>query len=295
MEYQPHDTPALIQFKIDNEITIAAEAWGDSSAKPVLLLHGGGQTRHSWGRTAQQLAAQGWYAIAYDARGHGKSSWASKSEDYDIERLVHDLKTVIAQLKSKPAVVGASMGGLTAMLAQGESDKLFTSTVILVDVAPRIEQKGVERIFKFMSANMEQGFANLEEAADAVAAYMPHRPRPKTLSRLEKNLRKKDDGRYYWHWDPQIMGYWMRTTPEKILKDTQRMYAAANQLRVPTLIVRGGMSDVVSEQVMAEFLDKVPHAQSVDVSGAGHMVAGDSNHAFSKAVIQFLEQVYPAK
>jgi non-heme chloroperoxidase len=180
-------------------------------------------------------------------------------------------------------------------LAQGESDELFTSAVILVDVAPRIEQKGVERIFKFMSANMEQGFANLEEAADAVAAYMPHRPRPKTLSRLEKNLRKKDDGRYYWHWDPQIMTYWMRTTPEKILKDTQRMYTAANQLRVPTLIVRGGMSDVVSEQVMAEFLDKVPHAQSVDVSGAGHMVAGDSNHAFSKAVIQFLEQVYPAK
>lgn len=295
MEYQPHDIPALIQFKIDDEITIAAEAWGDSSAKPVLLLHGGGQTRHSWGRTAQQLATQGWYAIAYDARGHGKSSWANKEEDYDIERLVHDLKTVIAQLKSTPAVVGASMGGLTAMLAQGESDKLFTSAVILVDVAPRIEQKGVERIFKFMSANMEQGFANLEEAADAVAAYMPHRPRPKTLSRLEKNLRKKDDGRYYWHWDPQIMAYWMRTTPEKILKDTQRMYAAANQLRVPTLIVRGGMSDVVSEQVMAEFLDKVPHAQSVDVSGAGHMVAGDSNHAFSKAVIQFLEQVYPVK
>ncbi|EAY27258.1 alpha/beta fold hydrolase [Microscilla marina] len=286
------NNPALIQFTIDHEITIAAEAWGNPQAKPVILLHGGGQTRHSWGETAQLLAEQGWYAVAYDARGHGKSSWAAKEENYDLELMVQDLKMIAAQLKGKPILVGASMGGLTAMLAQGESEEVFTSAVILVDVAPRIEQKGVERIFKFMSANMEQGFANLDEAADAVAAYMPHRPRPKTLSRLEKNLRKKEDGRYYWHWDPKIMRHWMRTNPDKVLKDTQRMYAAANQLSVPTLIVRGGMSDVVSEQVMAEFLDKVPHAQSVDVSGAGHMVAGDSNHAFSKAVIQFLNDVY---
>lgn len=187
------------------------------------------------------------------------------------------------------------MGGLTSMLAQGEADEIFTSAIILVDVAPRVEQKGVERIFKFMSANIEQGFATLEEAADAVAAYLPHRPRPKTLSRLEKNLRKKEDGRYYWHWDPKILENWKRSTPEQILEDTQRMYTAANNLQVPTLIVRGGMSDVVSEQVMAEFLDKVPQVRSVDVTNAGHMVAGDSNHAFGHAVIAFLEEVYPVR
>lgn len=286
--------PTIINFQVEAGITIAAEAWGNPEAPPVLLLHGGGQTRHSWGQTAKILANKGWYAIAYDARGHGKSSWSAEAQ-YTLDFLVNDLKGIIAQMNKKPALVGASMGGLTSMLAQGETDEIFTSAIILVDVAPRVEQKGVERIFKFMSANMAQGFATLEEAADAVAAYLPHRPRPKTLSRLEKNLRKKEDGRYYWHWDPKILENWKRSTPEQILEDTQRMYTAANNLQVPTLIVRGGMSDVVSEQVMAEFLDRVPHVRSVDVTSAGHMVVGDSNHAFGQSVIAFLEEVYPVR
>jgi len=283
-----------IHFEIDNNMIIAAEAWGNPAHPAVILLHGGGQTRHSWGKTAQILAEQGWYAIAYDARGHGKSSWSPEG-NYSYEYLIQDLKVVLSQLEGKPALVGASMGGLTSMLTQGETEEVLTSAVILVDVAPRVEQKGVERIFKFMSANMAEGFATLEEAADAVAAYLPHRARPKTLTRLEKNLRKKDDGRYYWHWDPKILDSWKKSTPEQILADTQRLYDAANNLKVPTLIVRGGMSDVVSEQVMAEFLDKVPHVRSVDVTGARHMVAGDSNHTFSDAVIGFLKEVYPPK
>lgn len=288
------DSPQVLHFQVDDAITIAAEAWGNANNSPVLLLHGDGQTRHSWGDTAKVLANQGWYAIAYDARGHGESSWSPKGE-YDLESLVQDLKVIISKVGNKPALVGASMGGITSMLTQGESNESLASAVILVDVAPKVEEKGVERIFQFMSANVEKGFASLEEAADSVAAYLPHRPKPKTLERLEKNLRTKEDGRYYWHWDPQMLEGWKKSTPETILKDTQRMYTAANNLNVPTLIVRGGMSDVVSEKVMAEFLDKVPHVKSVDVSGAGHMVAGDSNHAFSNAVIQFLEEVYPAK
>lgn len=287
------NTSTPLYFATSQKMTIAAEAWGNPEASPVILLHGGGQTKHSWGETAKILANKGWYAIAYDARGHGRSSWATSGEDYSIELMVADLRFIISQLKGKPALVGASMGGLTSMIAQGESDKALASAIILVDVAPRIEVKGVERIFKFMGANIEKGFANLEEVADAVAAYLPHRPRPKNLASLEKNLRKKDNGRYYWHWDPQLMHYWRRFTPEKMEDDTQRFYAAANRLNVPTLIVRGGMSDVVSKEVMTEFLDKVPHVQSVDVSGAGHMVAGDSNQAFGSAVIGFLEENYP--
>lgn len=285
-------TAKNIEFQVEPTIKIAAEAWGNPQDPVVILLHGGGQTRHSWGKTAQTLAEQGWYAIAYDARGHGKSSWSPEG-NYSFAYLIQDLKVILSQLEGTPALVGASMGGLTSMLTQGETEEMLTSAVILVDVAPRVEQKGVERIFKFMSANMAEGFATLEEAADAVAAYLPHRTRPKTLTRLEKNLRKKEDGRYYWHWDPKILDSWKKSTPEQILADTQRMYDAANNLKVPTLIVRGGMSDVVSEQVMAEFLDKVPHVRSVDVTGARHMVAGDSNHTFSDAVIKFLKEVHP--
>ena len=225
-----------------------------------------------------------------DARGHGDSSW-SDSGNYNIEDLGNDLKEVISQIGKNPAIVGASMGGLTSLIAQGESEKAISSAIILVDIAPKTEQKGIERIFAFMSSN-KHGFASVEEAAESVSAYLPNRTKPKDHSRLEKNLRLRADGRYYWHWDMKMLELWKSITPDQQIKNEARMYQAAKNLKVPTLIVRGGMSDVVSEKVMAEFLDEVPHVRSVNVSDAGHMVAGDSNHAFTNAVLEFLREVY---
>jgi len=285
-----------LRFETAPQFFIVADAYGNPEHPPVLLLHGGGQTRHSWGDTAQRIAEAGYHALALDTRGHGDSSW-SPSAEYGIEFLVDDLKAVIRQLGKKPALVGASMGGLTALLAQGESEVPISSAIVLVDIAPKAEQKGIERIFAFMSANAAQGFASLDEAAEAVAAYLPHRPKTEDTSRLEKNLRQRDDGRWYWHWDPTMLKVWKRqtteTTPDQQIRNEVRLFNAARRLTVPTLIVRGGMSDVVSERIMAEFLDAVPHVRSVSVADAGHMVAGDSNHAFTRAVLGFLEEVFP--
>lgn len=294
-----------MQFETEPGFFITADAWGDPANPPVLLLHGGGQTRHSWGDTGQWLADAGWYALAPDARGHGDSDWSAEGH-YGIEYLAHDLRAICAQLDQKPALVGASMGGMTALIAEGErgrvghpagADESICSAVVLVDIAPRAEQKGIERIFAFMSRNQD-GFASLDEAAAAVAAYLPHRKdtigsNPNRHRRLEKNLRlrKSPAGamRYYWHWDPTMLAVWQGINePAKQPQNTERLYRAARALTVPTLIVRGGISDVVSDQVMAEFLDAVPHVQSVSVADAGHMVAGDSNHAFTKAVLSFL-------
>ncbi len=283
---------SIIRFETEPDFFIHAEGWGDASAPPILLLHGGGQTHHSWGDTAQRLAERGWYAITYDARGHGNSSWSSKGA-YLVDALVSDLKAIIHQVGGKPAIIGASMGGITALVLEGESAESLTSAIILVDIAPKAEQKGIERIFAFMSSHLESGFASLEEAADAVAAYLPQRSRKDNYSRLEKNLRFRN-GRYYWHWDPTMLKVWKDATPDQQIAYEERLFVAAQNLKAPTLIVRGGMSDVVSDRVMAEFLDAVPHVRSLTVSGAGHMVAGDSNHAFTNAVIQFLEEVYPA-
>lgn len=281
-----------LRFETEPHFFLSAEGWGNPTHPPLILLHGGGQTRHSWGDTAQKLADQGWYAITYDARGHGESDW-SATGNYLVDGLVADLKAIIHQLGTKPALVGASMGGLTAMVLDGESDKSLASAIVLVDIAPKAEQKGIERIFAFMSSHLESGFGSLEEAAAAVSAYLPQRSKNYDPSRLEKNLRFRE-GRYYWHWDPQMLKVWKNATPDQQIAYEERLYQAAQQLKAPTLIVRGGMSDVVSERVMAEFLDAVPHVRSTTVSGAGHMVAGDSNHAFTNAVITFLEEVYPS-
>ena len=279
-----------IKYEIYPDFFIMADTFGNPDDKPVIFLHGGGQTRHSWGDSSKIIAQNGYCAIALDARGHGDSSW-SESGNYHIEDLGNDLKEVIKIIGKKPAIVGASMGGLTCLIAEGESEKSISSAIILVDIAPKAEQKGIERIFAFMSSN-KHGFASIEEAAESVSAYLPNRTKPKDHSRLEKNLRLRADGRYYWHWDMKMLELWKRITPDQQIKNDTRMYEAAKNLKVPTMIVRGGMSDVVSEKVMAEFLDEVPHVRSVNVSDAGHMVAGDSNHAFTNAVLEFLKEVY---
>ncbi len=290
---------ASMTFETEPGFFLTADSWGDPTHRSVILLHGGGQTRHSWGNTAKLLADSGWYALALDARGHGDSDWSVEGH-YGIDYLASDLRAVSAQLARKPAWVGASMGGMTALIAEGErlpGTESICTAIVLVDIAPRSEQKGIERIFAFMSGNQD-GFASLDEAAEAVAAYLPHRPRPSDNNRLEKNLRlrKGADGksRYYWHWDPKMLALWRqnagldRADGSQQTQNEARLYRAAHALAVPTLIVRGGISDVVSEKVVAEFLEAVPHVHSVSVADAGHMVAGDSNHAFTRAVINFL-------
>lgn len=277
-------TPQKINFAVDDSLTIRGEAWGPSDAPPVLLLHGGGQTRYAWGNTARTLAAQGWYAIALDLRGHGESDWAPDG-DYSIDAFIADLRGVAARLSQAPALVGASLGGITSLLAEGEATEPMSTAVVLVDVTPRIEEKGAERILSFMKA-YPQGFARLEEAADAVAEFLPHRSRPRDLSGLAKNVRQGPDGRYRWHWDPQMLNSFQLDR----VRNPERMLAAAKGLRSPTLLVRGRMSDIVSEEAVAEFRSLAPHAQYVDVADAGHMVAGDRNDAFSEAVVNFLAQ-----
>ncbi len=276
--------PRRVTFEV-GPLQLVGDAWGDADAPGVLLLHGGGQTRHAWGGTAAALAQAGRYAVAVDLRGHGDSTW-DPDGDYSVDAFARDLQAMAAKFPQPPAVVGASLGGLATLVAQGELDPPPASAVVLVDIAPRVDQVGVGRIIDFMTGNPD-GFATLEEAADAVAGYLVHRPRPKDLDGLRKNLRLGDDGRYRWHWDPRLMRGDKRPSATQ---QPHRLEDAARAIRVPMLLVRGRMSDVVSEDGARQFLQVAPRARYVDVSGAGHMVAGDRNDAFASAVVTFLAE-----
>jgi pimeloyl-ACP methyl ester carboxylesterase len=281
--------PRPLSFDGADGVTLRADARGDPGAPPVLFLHGGGQTRHAWGGTADALARDGRCAITLDLRGHGESDWAAGGLPYRLERFAADLRAVIAQLEAPPALVGASLGGLTSLLAIGESDEPIASAAVLVDIAPRIEPEGAKRISSFMVGRPD-GYASLDEVADAIAAYTNHRSRPRDLESLKKNLRQLDNGRYTWHWDPRFMG---ADGPAEIV-DRERLFAAARRLTAPTLLVRGRESDILSDEGVREFLTHLPNAQYVDVGGAGHMVAGDRNDAFTEAVREFLVRAAPA-
>ena len=266
---------------------------GDPADPPAILLHGGGQTRHSWGTTLDALGARGWYTYAVDLRGHGDSEWAVDG-DYTLDAFAGDVLAISRTFTAPPAFVGASLGGISSLAAIGEhTDESVARALVLVDVAPRIEQQGRERIGSFMAEHMDDGFASLDEVADAIAAYNPHRPRPSNLSGLSKNLRQRENGRWYWHWDPAFIGGRLGGTDEtrSSLVDPERLSKAARNITVPTLLVRGRVSDLLSEEGAQELLQLVPHAEMVDVVGAGHMVAGDRNDLFNDAVVNFLDTV----
>lgn len=270
---------------------LAADLAGDPGGPPVVLIHGGGQTRHSWGTTLGALGASGWQAYSVDLRGHGESAW-SPDGDYSLDAFADDVRAIATGFDTPPVLVGASLGGLASLAAIGEHpEEAVASGLVLVDVAPRIEAKGRDRIGAFMAEHLADGFGSLDEVADAIGAYNPHRPRPSNLSGLEKNLRRGEDGRWYWHWDPAFITG-IDQPPDETRSshlDENRLQRAARGLEVPTMLVRGRVSDLISEEGAQELLELVPHAKLVDVAGAGHMVAGDRNDLFNDAVVSFLD------
>jgi len=278
-------------------IRLVADVDGDPASPPVILLHGGGQTRHAWGTTLQTLASKGWHAYSVDLRGHGDSEWAVDG-DYGLDAFAADVREIARVLHETPVLVGASLGGIASLTAISESDPPpLASALVLVDVAPRVEYEGAMRIGDFMRGHLEDGFGSLEEVADAIAAYNPHRPRPKDLSGLKKNLRQRPDGRWAWHWDPDFVAG-RKGSPDETrassLMNEERLRNAARALTIPTLLVRGRMSDIVTEEGARELRELVPHAQVVDVADAGHMVAGDKNDLFNDAVVTFLTEAREA-
>ena len=258
---------------------LVADCWGNPDDAPVVFLHGGGQTRHAWGGTAARIAAAGWYAISVDLRGHGESAW---TEQYNRTDFGGDIIKIAEQIGTKPMLVGASLGGISALFAEDIYEGTLCSALVLVDIAPRTNPAGVERIVNFMRSGAS-GFATIDEAADAVAGYLRERSRPKDTNGLRKNLRLHEDGRWYWHWDPRFL----ERTAEGRERDAVALEAAAGRLTVPALLVRGGKSDVLTEEGIDAFKALVTHAHFADIAGAGHMVAGDKNDAFTDAILSF--------
>jgi pimeloyl-ACP methyl ester carboxylesterase len=266
-------------------VDLVADAAGPADAPRILFLHGSGQTRQSWGSAVIEGAGRGYRAIALDLRGHGDSGWSPDGE-YSLDRFADDIREVIARIGGAPILVGASLGGIIGMLIAAASPSSMRA-LVLVDITPRIEQQGAKEVAAFMDS-APNGFASLDEAADAVAAYLPHRQRPKSTSGLLRNLRLRN-GRYYWHWDPAFMRMGKDAEAKFKALGVNPLEAAARAIRIPTLLVRGRRSRIVSDESAKEFLEMVPHAKVVDIADADHMVAGDANDTFNDAVFRFID------
>jgi pimeloyl-ACP methyl ester carboxylesterase len=273
-------------------LRIVFERWGALGQEhgTVVLLPGGGQTRHSWDRSAAALQADGWTAVTVDLRGHGDSDW-DPTGDYSVGALADDLTAVLAKTSTgrrPPVLIGASLGGLAALVACGRKPDCC-SGLVLVDIALRVEPEGRDRIRAFMTAKPD-GFGSLDEAAAAVASYRIDRPRTANLDGLARNLRRGRDGRLHWHWDPQIL-HQEHDTEDPSHPARVQLRDAAAAVRVPTLLVRGLLSDVVSDAGLQEAMTLLPDASVVEISDADHMVVGDDNISFLAVVRNFLRSV----
>lgn len=266
-------------------VQIVGDETGAADAPLVVLLHGGGQTRHSWAGAARYLTTAGYRVLNYDARGHGDSDW-SPSGAYSLDDRVHDLQAVTGSATQRVVLVGASLGGATALHAASLGMKL--AGLVMVDIVPDPEPDGIDSIRAFMRSGFG-GFADLDEAADAVAAYNPDRPRPSDPAGLMKNLRKAEDGRLHWHWDPRILDRDQKI--QAILRQSAELMARDNPC--PVMVVRGLRSDVVSDKGIEAFRAILPTLEVHNVAGAGHMVAGDRNDAFNDGVLAFLSRIHP--
>ena len=283
-----NSSPQTVEFSGVDGITLIADEWnrdaGLADQPTILMLHGGGQNRFSWKNTGQILADEGYHVVALDSRGHGDSDRAPGA-DYAIDTLMADVLHVLDAIGGPVVLIGASMGGLTGILVADSAGPDKVTGLVLVDVVPRYEKNGSARIRDFMLTNLH-GFGSLEEAADAVAAYLPHRSKPRSPEGLKKNLRLRD-GRWYWHWDPAFM-----TAPgdDPELR-TDNFERAAMDLKIPILLIRGKLSDVVSPEGVRHFLATVPRAEFVELSNAGHTAAGDDNDAFTDTVVAFVRRI----
>ena len=284
-----NSTPQTVAFTGTHNITLIADEWNrdvttDQLLRPtVVMLHGGGQNRYSWKNTGQVLADEGFHVVAIDARGHGDSDRCPNA-DYAFETMAFDVTHVLEAIDRPVVLIGASMGGLAGILAAAHIGPTKVAGLVLVDVVPRFEQSGSARVRDFMFSH-PQGFGSLQEAADAVAAYLPHRAKPGNPEGVKKNLRLRD-GRWYWHWDPAFL-----TKPEDDPHlHTDVFERAAIGLTIPILLIRGALSDVVSPAGVQDFLTKVPHAEFVELSDAGHTAAGDNNDAFTQSVVAFVKR-----
>lgn len=275
----------LVSFPC-GDVVLRGEQWaGLRPGREVLFLHGAGQTRHSWSKAAEEMACSGWTSTTVDLRGHGESDW-SQDADYRLNAYASDVQSVVSRLGSRPVLVGASLGGLSALTAQA-SDPDLARALVLVDIVPRVSAAGFHRIRDFMTAHLH-GFNSLQEAANAVSGYTG-RKRRLNLAGLQRNVRLREDGRWYWHWDPRILpGEDMDSESTKLV---EHLLSVARTVTIPVLIVRGEHSDVVTDEGVQELDHLLTNSSVVEVSGAGHMVTGQDNDVFTAAILEFIARL----
>jgi len=250
--------------------------WGDPDRPPMLLLHGGNQSAHSWDLVSLHLADR-YRVVAPDQRGHGDSEW-SRESDYTLGALARDAAALIRERDlQRPIVVGHSMGGMVALLLAKLHPELLRALVI-VDVGPEISERGTGSIRDFVQRTAE--FDDPEEFLDQVVKYDPFRKREHMARTLKYNLLRRADGKYISKHDRRRLGDPFGA--ERVTLDCVR------QFDFPVLVVRGAESTVLEADAAARFASALPHGLFITIPACGHNVHSQNTPGFLAGIAPFL-------
>jgi pimeloyl-ACP methyl ester carboxylesterase len=280
-----HDVPTggRSGFTVVGERQIHYLEWGRSVARPVVCLHGGGQTAYMWEELGAALAPTH-HVFAPDLLGHGDTD---PIDEMDRRSLAATIPPLLDEFGiERAAFVGASLGGIVSLTLAADRPDLFTS-ITLIDIGHRLEDEGVNRIIDFMTKH--ESFASPEEAALEVAEYLPHR-RQVNADNLRRNLRERPDGRWEWK---HMFARRLRGSSAPVggwRELVAGMGEEAATLACPVLVLRGAASDVLSNEGAEEIAGLIPDARLATVGSAGHHAAGDSPETTVSLVRSFLSE-----
>lgn len=256
--------------------------WGDPEAPPLLLIHGGNQSAHSWDLVNLHWADR-YHIFAYDQRGHGDSEWA-RDADYSVPTLTQDALAFIRQLGlERPIIIGHSLGGLVTLTLTLQQPSLPRALVI-VDTGPEIAQQGAQTVRNFMVANAE--FESVEEFVERVRAYDPFRSREHIERTVRYNLLRRADGKYVAKSDRLLHDAdYMRRVP---IGEHSLTLEAVLAIPCPVLVLRGEQSPVLEPAAAERFAAALPQGRLVTVANCGHNVHTQNTPGFLEAAEPFL-------
>ncbi len=259
--------------------------WGDADKPPMLLLHGFAQTCHSWDFVALGFSDE-YRIIVLDQRGHGDSDWAADG-DYSPETQQDDISGVVDALGLDAFVLmGLSMGGRNSFTYAANNPNKVRALVI-VDAGPQNMRQGTQNIRNFVQ--QEDELDSVDAFVQRVQAYNPRRPAEQLRGSLMHNLKQLPNGKWTWKYDKALRrpGRRMGSDPET----EKRLWGYLQSLQCPTLLVRGGASDIIAMDTAEQMHRSIPNSRLATIEGAGHLVMGDSPSGFQAAVVEFLASI----
>ncbi len=283
IEWHGPPTVERVQVSLDDGRHVSALRWG-SGPPELVLLHGGGQNAHTWDTVALALDRP---LLAVDLPGHGHSGDVDPARPVGPRALADDVARAIrTHAADAAAVVGMSLGGLTAMVLTTTQPDLVRK-LAMVDITPGADRAKTAEIHSFLAG--PESFETFDEILERTMAFNPTRSESSLRRGILHNARQRDDGRWVWRHQRTRLADAGESGDATPMLDLEPLWDDLARVDVPVLLALGDRSPVVDGDDVARFCEVQPDARVVTVADAGHSIQGDQPVELARLLEEFLD------